>query len=375
MISPVSDRSGLRKSRRFSKRFFMSSNERLLHPFIYSSLPAGLEKWMFSVVNVFSPFWHVPQRNRPVLTEISGFGTNPGSLRMFMHVPRGLRENAPLVVVLHGAVQTADDYAYGSGWVTLADRHKFALLFPQQRRSNNLLSCFHWYRRRDTERGQGEARSISQMIERISADLRTDRRSIFITGLSAGGAMTNVMLAAYPEIFAAGGIIAGLPYGVANNIDEALDCMSPGRARSAEDLGDRVRAASSHGAQWPRISVWHGDADTTVASINCGETVKQWLNVHGLPSRPTFTEDTNGCRRQVWCDAAGEGQIERYDVAGMSHGTPLEPGEKDSQCGSSGSYFYDVGVSSSWLLAKFWGLLDDYRHAPHPSARVAEGQT
>ncbi len=314
---------------------------------------------MFNIVDVFSAFRSLDRRSRPELTENLQFGTNPGSLQMFTYIPSGLPESAPLVVVLHGAVQTADDYAYGSGWVTLADRHGFALLFPQQRRSNNPLNCFHWYRCRDTERGQGEARSIWQMIESMSVDLKTDRRSIFITGLSAGGAMANVMLATYPEIFAAGGIIAGLPYGVATTVHEALRCMSPGAERTGEDLGDRVRAASSHTSQWPRISVWHGDADTTVTSLNSGETVKQWLNVHGLSKQPTFIEDKDGCRRQVWCDGGGERRVERYDIAHMDHGTPLEPGDQGSKCGRSGSYFLDVGISSSWLLAKFWGLLDE----------------
>jgi poly(3-hydroxybutyrate) depolymerase len=219
---------------------------------------------------------------------------------------------------------------------------------------------------------RGEARSIRQMVEKISSDLNTDRRSIFITGLSAGGAMTNVMLATYPEIFAAGGIIAGLPYGVASNNDEALHCMCPGSERTAEDLGDRVRAASSHTAQWPRVSVWHGDADNTVTSLNSSETVKQWLNVHGLSNQPTFIDDQNGCRRQVWCDGSGKGRVERYDIAGMQHGTPLEPGGEGSKCGVSGSYFLDVGVSSSWLLAKFWGLLDDAAQGPPTAISTSE---
>ena len=219
---------------------------------------------------------------------------------------------------------------------------------------------------------RGEARSIRQMVEKISSDLNTDRRSIFITGLSAGGAMTNVMLATYPEIFAAGGIIAGLPYGVASNIDEALHCMCPGSERTAEDLGDRVRAASSHTAQWPRVSVWHGDADNTVTSLNSSETVKQWLNVHGLSNQPTFIDDQNGCRRQVWCDGSGKGRVERYDIAGMQHGTPLEPGGEGSKCGVSGSYFLDVGVSSSWLLAKFCGLLDDAAQGPPTAISTSE---
>ena len=39
-----------------------------------------------------------------------------------------------------------------------------------------------------------------------------------MTGLSAGGAMTSVMLATYPEVFAAGAIIAGLPLMAARTI-------------------------------------------------------------------------------------------------------------------------------------------------------------
>jgi hypothetical protein len=70
-------------------------------------------------------------------------------------VTGSLGRKPPLVVVLHGATQTAADYAHGSGWLTLADRHGFALLFPQQRRSNNPFTCFHWYRRRDAKRGRG----------------------------------------------------------------------------------------------------------------------------------------------------------------------------------------------------------------------------
>jgi len=107
---------------------------------------------------------------RPTPWEIENFGTNPGSLQMFTYIPRFIGKKPPLVVVLHGATQTAADYAHGSGWMALADRHGFALLFPQQRRSNNAFTCFHWYRRRDTERGQGEARSIWQMVERMIAN-------------------------------------------------------------------------------------------------------------------------------------------------------------------------------------------------------------
>jgi poly(hydroxyalkanoate) depolymerase family esterase len=304
---------------------------------------------------------------RPALTEIEHFGTDPGSLRMFTYVPSGIRRKPPLVVVLHGAIQTAADYAHGSGWLTLADRYGFALLFPQQRRSNNAFTCFHWYPRRDTERGQGETRSIWQMVERMAADHSIDRRSVFVTGLSAGGAMTNVMLATYPDVFTGGAIIAGLPYAAACNLEEALRSMSPGTQRAPGDWGDRVRAASHNTGPWPRVSIWHGDADTTVNAVNAGETVKQWVNVHGLPGQPTFSERMKGCRREVWCNERGESQIERYEIARMQHGTPLEPGNEGSKCGATGAYFLDVGISSSWLIAQFWGLVDECAIALKPT--------
>ena len=297
------------------------------------------------------------------LTEIEAFGTNPGSLRMFAYVPANLGKQPPLVVVLHGATQTAEDYARGSGWHTLADRHGFAVLFPQQVWRNNALACFHWYRRRDTERGQGEARSIWQMVQRMMTEHAIDRRRVFITGLSAGGAMTNVMLATYPDVFAAGAIIAGLPYAAASNLQEAIQCMSPGTKRAAQDWGDRVRAAYPGIGPRPEFSIWHGDADDIVQSVNAEETVKQWLNVHALPEQPTVSEQMSGWRREVWSNESGETQVERYAIPLMRHGTPLEPGSVGSACGTAGAYFLDVGVSSSWLIGKFWGLLEECKVA------------
>jgi poly(hydroxyalkanoate) depolymerase family esterase len=68
------------------------------------------------------------------------------------------------------------------------------------------------------------------------SDHKIDKHRIFVTGLSAGGAMTSVMLASYPGIFAAGAIIAGLPYGVATNPTEAVNGMFQSPARPASEL-------------------------------------------------------------------------------------------------------------------------------------------
>src|SRR3954449_2871493 len=101
------------------------------------------------------------------LTELTPSGSNPGALRMMAYAPPGLPSGAPLVVVLHGCTQNAAGYDRGAGWSTLADRHGFALLFPEQDRANNANLCFNWFQHADVTRGQGEVLSIRQMIGRM----------------------------------------------------------------------------------------------------------------------------------------------------------------------------------------------------------------
>ncbi len=288
------------------------------------------------------------------LAEVYEFGSNPGALRMFKYVPASAQ--SALVVVLHGSSQTAASYDLGAGWSTLADRYRFVLLLPQQQISNNPNNAFNWFLAGDIERGRGEALSICQMIETMIIAHRIDRRRVFITGLSAGGAMAGVMLATYPELFAAGAIVAGLPFGTAANLNEALESMVRVRARSAPQWGDLVRAASRHGGPWPRVSVWHGGADAVVRPENADQIVKQWINVHGLDYEPTLEEIIDGYPRRVWRDRLGNDVVESYTIAGMAHGAPLATGSGGNHCGAAGPFLLDVGISSSYHIAKFWGL-------------------
>jgi poly(hydroxyalkanoate) depolymerase family esterase len=296
----------------------------------------------------------VPSR----LREVSQFGSNPGNLRMFTYVPPRLAADPALVVVLHGCTQTAAGYDHGAGWSTLADRYGFALLLPEQKRANNLNCCFNWFLPADTQRDQGEAASIRQMIETAVDEHGIDRRRVFVTGLSAGGAMTSVMLACYPDVFAGGAIIAGLPYGAAANVQQAFESMFQSPPRAARAWGDLVRAASSHRGPWPRVAVWHGDADTTVVPTNAHEILKQWIDVHGLPADPSVRATQNGHARAIWFNAAGDEVIESFTVSRMAHGTPLATGTAVDACGNAGPFLLEAGISSSWHIAKFFGLTE-----------------
>ena len=289
------------------------------------------------------------------LATMTGFGANPGALDARIYVPDNLPAGAALVVVLHGCTQNAAVYDQGSGWSKLADRHGFALLFPEQTRANNHNLCFNWYAPGDARRGDGEAKSIAQMIEHMAAEHRLDQSRIFITGLSAGGAMTAVMLAAYPELFAGGAIIAGLPFASANTLPQALERMRGTGGPSRRELAARAKAAAPQRGPVPTLSVWHGTRDSIVDSANAVAIVEQWRDLHGLANATGMVDRVDGHRREVWHDNDGRAMIEKYDIEGMGHGTPLDTRGSEA-CGSVGPHMLQANICSTRRIADFWGL-------------------
>lgn len=301
------------------------------------------------------------------LKEVEGFGSNPGRLTMLAYAPPGLPAKAPLVVVLHGCTQDARGYDAHAGWTALAEREGFAVLYPEQQRGNNPQKCFNWFQIADTSRGLGESLSIREMIDAMAARHRLDAGRIYVVGLSAGGAMAASLLGDYPEVFAGGAVIAGLPCGAATSMQEAFEAMSRPRERSADNLGDLVRASSTHPGPWPTISIWHGSADATVAPRNADALVKQWLNVHGAAPDVFVEEDGDGYRRRVW-RTDGRPVVESYLLDGMGHGTPV-----DGRVGERrGPFMLDVGVSSTRRIADFWGILPQQAAAVRPGAAKSE---
>ena len=243
-------------------------------------------------------------------TEVRGFGFNPGGLRMLAYVPEDLPAKAPLVVVLHGCTQRAGAHARAAGWVTLADRLGFAVLAPEQDCANNPNRCFNWFEPGDITRGSGEAASIHAMVGRMVRTHGLDAGRVFVTGLSAGGAMATVLLATYPETFAAGSVVAGLPFGVAGNMQEAFAAMHGASRLNSHDLGARVSGAAPTPRDRPRLAIWHGQADSTVASSNAQTLARQWAALHDLDEQPDEVRVRGRWTRSVWRAPDGEVLIE-----------------------------------------------------------------
>ncbi|MEU8425383.1 PHB depolymerase family esterase [Micromonospora sp. NPDC048835] len=287
------------------------------------------------------------------LTQVTGFGSNPGNLAMYAYRPDNLPANSPAVVLLHGCVQNASGYFANSGWQKYADQWKFALIVAQQPSGNNANSCFNFFEAGDTTRGQGEALSIKQMVDHAKANFAVNGSRVYVSGLSAGGAMSAVMLATYPDVFAAGSIIAGIPYRCATSMVNAFSCMNPGADKTPAAWGDLVRGAySGYTGPRPRVAIWHGTSDTTVTPLNGTESRDQWTNVRGVSQTPTSTSSLPG---NTSLEVYGNDDVRLYRISGMGHGTPVDPGSATEQCGTATAYFLDT-ICSTYRDALFFGL-------------------
>ena len=287
------------------------------------------------------------------LLETADFGPNPGALRMFSYRPDGWKPGAALVVVLHGCTQFASAFAADGGWLRMADRCGFAVLAPEQTAANNPARCFNWFDGDDISRDRGEAASIVAMVHWLVREASLDPGRVFVVGLSAGGAMTAGLLAAYPEVFVGGAIVAGLPAGVAGNLTEAMRLMHHGDSRSGADLAGLIPRPSP---ALPRLSIWQGDADLVVNPLNAGAIVRQWAAARGLAETPDETERLGRRARSIWRSRQGGGVVlELNVVAGLGHGVPLATRE-DGAVGAAAPVMLEVGISSTREIAAFWGL-------------------
>jgi poly(hydroxyalkanoate) depolymerase family esterase len=271
--------------------------------------------------------------------DIADFGDNPGGLRMRVFVPgRPPRAGAPLLVLLHGCGQDAANFADAAGFFALAERLRAPLLLPEQVGANNPGRCFNWFRPRDYLAGAGEAESIRQMVATTLGQFQADPKRVFVAGLSAGGAMAAALLAAYPDVFAGGGVVAGLPVGAANDVSSALASMSRAAPHTAIARADGQTV-------WPSLSVWQGASDRTVDPANADALVAQWSEVLDLGAPDADEQPIRGVRRRAWGSA-----LEYWTLAEFGHGFPaLSRVPADP-------FVLPAPVQAADAMARFWGL-------------------
>lgn len=166
----------------------------------------------------------------------------------------------PLVLMLHGCTQDAQDFARGTRMNAAAEAESAAVLYPSQPHSANANGCWNWFRPQDQQAGSGEPAMLVAMVRQVMATHDIDPGRVYVSGLSAGGAMAAVLAQQYPDVFAAAGVHSGLAAGAAHNMMGALSAMNNG-AKGWE-------SHSAAGARQVPLIVFHGDADSTVHPRN-----------------------------------------------------------------------------------------------------------
>jgi poly(hydroxyalkanoate) depolymerase family esterase len=293
-----------------------------------------------------------PPENHSRLVEFNGFGDNPGRLRMRAHLPPAIT-GRPLVVLLHGCGQDAAAFAVDSGWTGMSDRLGFPLVLPEQADTNNARRCFQWFQPTDTARDHGEAGSIAEMTRAAISRFGSDPQRVFVVGFSAGAAMAAALLAAYPDLFAAGASVAGLPVGAARSGMQAIMRMaSAGPNQTPEKWAAQVRAAAPAGyaGPWPRLSVWQGQDDKTVAPENGPLLATQWRALHGLTTSDGVERVRDGVQHRMW-PGGEQRQVELWSLPHLAHAYPA--GARVVVHGR----FVDVApIDATKEIARFFGL-------------------
>jgi poly(hydroxyalkanoate) depolymerase family esterase len=225
----------------------------------------------------------------------------------------------PLVVMLHGCTQSADDFANGTRMNALAEERQCLVLYPEQTDAANQSRCWNWFRRSDQRRDHGEPAILAGMTREVMNRYGIDKGKVYIAGLSAGGAMAAVMGTAYPELYAAVGIHSGLACGSAHDLGSALAAM---RGRPASTVG-RDPAARPPAPPTPTI-VFHGDRDKTVHPRNGEEVVSQSVGQSSTSSTDASTERGRvpggyAYTRTVYRDATGRAVLEHWLVHEGGH--------------------------------------------------------
>eukprot|EP01037_Dinobryon_pediforme_P023950 gene23950-25562_t len=231
--------------------------------------------------------------------------------------------DAAAMAAHYGSV-SAVTFAADAGWVALANHYKVALVLPEQTSSNNHGRCFNWFLRDDL--------------------LQSDRKRIFVTGFSAGGGMAAALIAAYPAMFAAAAVFAGMPVGSASSAIGALLHM-----RKANTFRSRLMLAADvlqvtgiiARKRWPRVSIWHGDDDHTVDPANAEMLAAQWSALHGLAEEPSSDETISGVRRRLWGRIRQVPAVELCTLSNIGHGFPID--RRNGRGGRAGAWVTDAG--------------------------------
>jgi poly(hydroxyalkanoate) depolymerase family esterase len=286
-----------------------------------------------------------------------------GSRPYFVYTPENYQVGTavPLIVMLHGCAQTPLDFATGTQMNQLAEQYNFIVAYPQQTSIYNAALCWNWFNPANQFRGNGEPAIIAGIVQEIESrtdQWTIDRRRIYVTGISAGGAMAVILGATYPDIFAAIGVHSGAEYRAITSPLSGGDVFLQGGPDPIQQGKEAFAAMGSFARVVPTI-VFHGTDDAVSAPINGNQVVQQWMETDSLASQGGYQADFNtpsstmngqvpgghSYTLYAWNDDNGKEVQEYWLINGMGHAW---------SGGSPGDFTDPEGPSASLAMYTFF---------------------
>ncbi len=285
------------------------------------------------VLLIVAALWGVNFSPAQALTasvmEVTNFGPNPSSLRMFLYVPATVKPAPPILVAVHWCHGDGLAMFNGSQYASMADQYGYIVIYPSVTQASD--GCFDVASSATlTHNGGSDSLGIVSMVTYVEQNYNGDPNQVYATGVSSGAMMTNVLLGSYPDVFKAGVAFAGVPFGCFAVNPDALRwstaCATGTVTHTPQEWGDIVRAAyPGYSGPRPRMQVWHGTNDEVLSYVNFGEEIKQWTNVLGASQTPVSTDSpAAGQTRTRYANGSGEVVVEAISMQGVSHNLPVD---------------------------------------------------
>lgn len=280
---------------------------------------------------------------------------SPGSRtrRYLVHVPPGYtgRRPVPLVMVLHGCMQSNETIRDISNFDTIADRAGFIVVYPfvTSYPGFRIPNCWGWWSWAQIRPGRGEVGDLWRIVETIKAEFNIDPARIHVAGLSSGAAMAVALMVAQAQQIASGATVAGVPY------SESARAVAPTlgsrkRFKPIERVSRDMTTVMGKNKRGAPIFIVHSHDDATVdiqAARNIRDSWAQCFNIDvskGVKVRSGKTHDVPWVHKK-YRDGRRRSRIETLFIKGAGHGW---------YGGSPGELSYPEAPNISRLIWKFF---------------------
>jgi polyhydroxybutyrate depolymerase len=227
-----------------------------------------------------------------------------GNVRTYeLRLPPGHDENepTPLLVAFHGNPDTGAGFEARSGLTAAASAAGFITVYP-----DGLLNTW----------GPWDDDLPSDLVRHMSETVAIDSSRIYVTGFSAGGARSHIVVCDYADLFA-----AEVSVGAMLERDTYTEC----------DLARPIPTLWVHGTEDTAFP-WDGVTMGSRRRFSVQETMDRWTQLNGcvgdpvVDTLPDLVDDSTRVWTERWTNCAGNSEVMLYGIEGGGHTWPSGPG-------------------------------------------------